>query len=265
MSKRFDLHTHTVYCDGRNTPDEMARAAIAQGLSCLGFSGHGYAPYDRDCCMTREGAAEYRAAVAAAREKYAGEVRIFCGVEQDYWSDEDTAPYEYVIGSVHYVKRDGLMLCVDNTPEIARAAVDEHFGGDWYALAEAYFETVADVVRKTRCDIIGHFDLVSKFNEKERFFDERHPRYVAAWQGALDALLPCGVPFEINTGAMSRAWRTQAYPNWEMIDCICARGGRFVLSSDSHSDQTLCFGFETYEDALGDSLIRTADELTFLR
>ncbi len=257
----FDLHTHTTYCDGKNTPEEMARAALRAGLSCLGFSGHGYAPYDLDCCMTPEGAAAYRAEIAALRERYAGRLRILCGVEQDYWSDEDTSAYEYVIGSVHYIKKDGELLCVDSSPEQSRAAVGKHFGGDWYAFAEAYFETVADVADKTHCQIIGHFDLVSKFNEKERCFDERHPRYVAAWQAALDRLLPRGVPFEINTGAMSRGWRTTAYPSDEMIRSIRAHGGRLLLSSDSHSDSTLRYGFERYEKELGDCLIRRWEDV----
>ncbi len=257
----FDLHTHTVYCDGKNSPEEMVRAALAKGMTCLGFSGHGYAPYDTDCCMSVEGAAAYRAEIAALKEKYAGRIRILCGVEQDYWSDGSTTPYEYVIGSVHYIKKDGEMLCVDNTPEIARLAVDQFFGGDWYTYAEAYFETVSDVVNKTKCDIIGHFDLVSKFNEKERLFDESHPRYVAAWRAALDRLLPCGKPFEVNTGAMSRGWRTAPYPGAEMIAYIRDHGGRLILSSDSHSAKTIRHAFDRYEDALGESLIRNVEEV----
>lgn len=256
----FDLHTHTIYCDGKNTPEEMVRAALKKGLTCFGFSGHGYAPYDTDACMTREGAAAYRAEVAALREKYAGRIRILCGVEQDYFSEEPTDPYDYVIGSVHYVKADGELCCVDNTPEIQRAAVEKHFGGDWYSYAEAYFATVADVVNKTHCQIIGHFDLVSKFNEKEHLFDERHPRYIAAWRAAADKLLPFGVPFEINTGAITRGWRTTAYPTADMIAYIKERGGRFVLSSDSHSDQTLCYGFEQY-DNLGECLLKNVEDV----
>ena len=257
---RTDLHTHTRYCDGKNSPEEMVRAALDRGLACLGFSGHGTAPYDADCCMTREGAAAYRDEVAALREKYAGKLLLLCGVEQDYWSDESTADYDYVIGSVHYVNLNGEMLCVDNTPEIAAAAVERHFGGDWYAFAEAYFDTVADVAAKTGCDIIGHFDLISKFNEKERFFDERHPRYTAAWQAAADRLLPYGLPFEINTGAMSRRWRTEAYPAAEMRDYIRRGGGKLILSSDSHSAATLCFAFERYEHESG-----LSDALDFAR
>ena len=152
------------------------------------------------------------------------------------------------------------MCCVDNTPDIQREAVEKHFGGDWYAYAEAYFETVSDVVNKTKCQIIGHFDLISKFNEKEHLFDERHPRYVAAWRSALDKLLPYGVPFEINTGAITRGWRTTPYPSADMLDYIINHGGKIILSSDSHSDKTLCYGFEPYEN-LGDCLIKSVEDI----
>ncbi|MBR3641781.1 MAG: histidinol-phosphatase [Oscillibacter sp.] len=257
---KTDLHTHTTFCDGKNTPAEMARAAYALGMDCLGFSGHGYAPYDTDACMTREGAREYRAAVAALKAEYAGKMRILCGVEQDFWSEESTAEYDYVIGSVHYIKCGAEYVCVDDSPERLCAGVERHFGGDFYACAEAYFDTVARVAEKTRCDIIGHFDLISKFNEKAHLFDEAHPRYAAAWQRAAERLLPYGKPFEINTGAMTRAWRTSPYPSAEMIDYLRERGARFLLSSDSHRAETLLYGFEPYEKILGDRLIRNTEE-----
>ena len=37
----MDIHTHTKWCDGKNSAEEMVRAALALGLECLGFSGHG--------------------------------------------------------------------------------------------------------------------------------------------------------------------------------------------------------------------------------
>jgi histidinol-phosphatase (PHP family) len=103
------------------------------------------------------------------------------------------------------------------------------------------------VVNKTECDIIGHFDLISKFIEKEPLFDVTHPHYVAAWQKAVDELLKHNVPFEINTGAISRGYRTQPYPSEEMREYIREKGGRFVLSSDAHSTDAIAYKFEEYE------------------
>jgi histidinol-phosphatase (PHP family) len=106
----------------------------------------------------------------------------------------------------------------------------------------------------TGADIIGHLDLITKYNTggedggQGALFDEGHPRYVAAWQKAVDKLLPTGVPFEINTGGMSRKYRADAYPAKPILDYIAAKGGRFILSSDSHNTETLCRRFADYRD-----------------
>ena len=246
MSAPADLHTHTTYCDGKNTPAEMARAAAERGLARLGFSGHSHTAFDESYCMSAEGTRRYRAEIRSLQEEYRGRMEILCGVEQDYYSDMPTQGWDFVIGSVHYVLLDGAYVPVDEGADILRAAAEKHLGGDIYALAEAYFDTVGGVAERTGCDLIGHFDLISKFIERDALFDENHPRYVAAWQRALDRLLPARVPFEINTGAISRGYRTSPYPAPPMLEYIRARGGRLLLSSDSHAASTLCYDFSRY-------------------
>lgn len=242
-----DLHTHTTYCDGANTPAEMAQAALEKGLKCLGFSGHCYTFFDESYCMSKEATARYREEIAALKEAYAGRLEILCGIEQDYWSEASIEGYDFVIGSVHYVKQNGKYLPVDESLGHTKDAIEKEFGGDPLLMAECYFATVADVVNKTNCTIIGHFDLLTKFQEREKLFDTSHPRYVQAWQAATDALIQTGVPFEINTGAMSRGYRRDPYPAMDIIAYIRAKGGKLILSSDSHSRETLLYGFETYE------------------
>ena len=244
---RQDLHVHTVFSDGANSPEEMVRAAVGMGLDAIGFSDHAHTAFDESWCMAVGADAAYRAEIARLKAAYAGSIEIFCGIEQDLYSDTPTEGYDYVIGSVHYLRKDGVYLPVDETPELLRAAADEHFGGDLYALCEAYYDAVRQVPEATGATIIGHFDLISKFIERVPLFDPLHPRYVAAWQGAADALLKTGLPFEINTGAMSRGWRTSPYPAADVRDYLRARGARFLLSGDSHSAETLCYGFEAYE------------------
>lgn len=245
-----DLHMHTCYCDGKNTPEEMVQSAIEKGLSTVGISGHSYTLFDESYCMQKADIPRYLAECRYLRAKYFDQIHVLCGVEQDYYSEYPTDDFDYVIGSVHYIKVEGEYIPVDESIEILRAAVQKHFDGDVYALCEAYFATVADVVNKIECDIIGHFDLISKFIEKEPFFDVTHPRYAAAWQKAVDELLKHNVPFEINTGAISRGYRTQPYPSEEMREYIREKGGRFVLSSDAHSTDAIACGFEEYEALL---------------
>ena len=246
-----DLHMHTAYCDGKDTPEDMVLSAVDKGLDTVGISGHSYTFFDESYCMQKEDIPRYIAELRYLRAKYFDRIHVLCGVEQDYYSDYPTDEFDYIIGSVHYIKVGDEYIPVDESVEILRAAVQKHFGGDVYALCELYFDTVADVVEKTRCDIIGHFDLISKFIEREPLFDTEHPRYVKAWKAAVDRLVTYDVPFEINTGAISRGYRTQPYPDEEMIAYIKAKGGRLILSSDAHSKENIAYIFEKYESLLG--------------
>ena len=249
---RRDYHMHTTYCDGSNTPEEMVQAAIEMGLEEIGFSGHSYTSFDESYCMSREQTREYCRELEALREKYADQISIKIGLEMDRWSDADTAGLDYLIGSVHYIRLpDGeTYIPVDETPEILQEAADRYFNGDMIALAECYFSQVAEVAEATHCDIIGHFDLITKFNEDGTRIDENDPRYIKAWQEAVDQLLLYDIPFEINTGAMSKGYRSSPYPAKSIRDYIRQHGGRFILSSDSHRTDTLCFKFDDYESEL---------------
>ncbi len=245
---RSDFHLHTLFSDGKNTPEEMVLAAIEKGMTAIGFSDHSYTAFDESYCMPLERVGEYRHTVAELKERYGDKIKVLCGIEQDFYSDESTDGYDYVIGSVHYIKVGEDFIPIDESPEILVKAAEKHFGGDIYCIVEEYFKTVSQVVKKTRADIIGHFDLITKFNRDAKLFDERSARYRRVAEAAVKALLKSGRPFEINTGGMSRGYMSRPYPSRDWFEMIEARGGKFVLSSDSHSKDNLCYGFENYQD-----------------
>ena len=43
-----NLHTHSTYCDGKDSIEGMIQSAIAQGFQSVGFSGHSYMYYAPD-------------------------------------------------------------------------------------------------------------------------------------------------------------------------------------------------------------------------
>lgn len=245
-----DLHTHSTFCDGNNTPEEMVLSAIEKGLKTIGICTHCYTFFDTSYCIKKEAVPRFLAELHYLRAAYSDRIHVLCGIEQDYYSEESTDDFDYVIGSVHYLRCGVDYVPVDETPEILTDGADKYFGGDIYALCEQYFRTVADVVNRTGCDIIGHFDLISKFTERSDLIDTHHPRYVAAWKAAADELLKTGVPFEINTGAISRGYRTTPYPSAEIIDYIKAHGGKLILSSDAHSADAVAYQFDQYESLI---------------
>ena len=243
---RGDFHVHTRFCDGAAEPEAMVRAALELGLDAVGFSGHSHTAFDESWCMSVPGTRCYRGEIARLKAEYGGRIAVFCGVEQDLFSDAPTEGYDYVIGSVHYLSAGGTYLPVDETPEELRRTAARHFGGDLCGLVEAYYEHVSRVHAVTGCGVVGHFDLIAKFNEGGALFDEAHPRCVAAWKAAADALLGTGALFEINTGAVARGYRTAPYPAAPILDYLIARGARFLLSGDAHSPGGLCFGFDDW-------------------
>jgi len=244
---RSNFHMHTVFCDGKNTPEEMAEAAIREGLNAIGFSGHAYLPLD-EAAMSKEGTEEYAKAVRAVAEKKKGRLRVYLGEELDYFSPKPWIPFDYTIGSVHPVYKDGAYISTDWTKQHLIDSVNRYYGGDFLALTEDYFRQESEILEKTGADIVGHFDLVTKFNEDGDLFDESDPRYIAAWQKAADRLLTYGKPFEINTGAISRGYRTTPYPSEEIMKYLRDRGGKFLFSSDSHAVETIAFGRDLVQD-----------------
>lgn len=249
MSNGFsNFHTHTCLCDGKDTPEELVLQALELGCPALGFSGHSYAPYDEGYCMSVAQTAEYKAEIRRLQQKYAGRICIYMGIEQDFYSPSSTEGYDYVIGSVHYLYKNGAYLPVDASRQQQEQAVRACYGGDWYAFAEDYYRTVAQVRERTGCRIVGHFDLATKFNEGDTLFSTRHPRYIRAVRQALDALAQADVTFEINTGAVARGYRSEPYPAREIVEELRRRGVKRILSSDCHSRENLLYGFSAYQD-----------------
>ena len=125
-SQKFNYHTHTVYCDGQNTCEELVIKAIEKGFDTLGFSGHSYTFFDERYCMSKENTHLYKNEVNKLKEKYRGKINILCGVEQDYYSLEPVADYDFVIGSVHYVFKNGEYIDVDSSKEMLVKNVNEN-------------------------------------------------------------------------------------------------------------------------------------------
>ena len=256
-------HTHSTYSDGKNTLEEMVLSAIEQGCPEIGFSDHAPMQFACDWSAKVEKIERYKNEILALREKYKDKIKIYLGIEQDYYS-VPAQGYDYIIGSVHFVYKDGEYIPVDINANEVKGYVDRLYGGDVYGYCEDYFKLVKDIYSKTSCNIIGHFDLVTKFNERLPMIDITHPRYVAAVDGALSVLLDTPAIFEINTGAISRGYRTTPYPDNRTVDIIAKSGKPFVITSDTHNKETVTFNFDVEQkrlDQKGYKYIKSLEEI----
>ena len=253
---KANYHTHTTWCDGKNTPREMAEAAIAKGFDTLGFSSHAMLPQnDVEWVLTPEKAPRYAADIRALADEYCGRLRILCGVEADYvpgGAQPSRAAYaaispDYMIGSVHVVRAaDGALVPVDHSVSELENGIRDHFGGDHSAFVKAYFAEVRDSLAFD-FDLLGHPDLVRKFNTKHPYFDPTAEWYCEELERTADAIAASGKLVEVNTGAISRGWLDDAYPSPEFRALLRERGVKFVLSADAHAAENLDCAFDRFE------------------
>lgn len=243
-----NIHTHSTWCDGNNTLDEMAEAALELGFTDLGFSSHAPAPFDEICPGIRDEAA-YRADIARVKDEYAGRLGILCGIEADiYTPADDNANYDYVIGANHFLPiHDGSYIAVDSTPENLRTAIDDWYAGAAMAMLRDFYALTLKGVNTLRPDVAAHFDLPKKYNRDGAFFDEESPEYrrisLESLDAVLDVLQGYGGLLEVNTGAWARGLRDDPYPALFLLQHAAQRSARVIITSDSHATSTLngCF------------------------
>ncbi|MBD5094489.1 MAG: histidinol-phosphatase [Subdoligranulum sp.] len=237
-------HNHCTLCDGKNTPAEMAEAALAAGFTDLGFSSHSRTPFDPSYSIRDE--AEYVRVMRALQKEYAGRLRISVGLEQDFYAPvQNRAALDYIIGSVHYLRgAAGKYYAMDGPAEMVDECARQEFGGDTLAMVRAYYALVAENARRYRPEVIGHFDLVKKNNGQNRLFCEDDPAYRAAALEALKVCADTGAVFELNTGGIFRRICEEPYPARFLLEALCARGARVTVNGDAHCTGALTFWFD---------------------
>ena len=238
-----NIHTHTCFSDGRNSAREMVEAALARGFVSLGFSDHGFAPHD-SAGMSLENERLYREEIGRLKKEYAGRIEIALGYEHD-WSmpEADYGLYDYVIESVHFFGGEE-KKSIDHSAELLKQVMDELYGSDAYRMCRDYFRSVCASVEGTKAEVIGHIELVRKFNEKMPLFDAADERYLAGAQEVVRLAAEKGKIVEINTGAMSRGYRSEPYPDSTLLKELHKLGGRIAISSDCHRAEWIAYGFD---------------------
>ena len=246
-----NYHTHSTFCDGKNTPEEIVLAAIEQGFDVIGLSGHGHTYFDVRYCMRKEAEVPFRTEVRRLQQVYGDKIKIHLGSEEDIACPVNRSDYEYIIGSCHYTVKDGKYYPIDSGYDYFTACL-EAWGGDAMAFAEDYYTRFCDYIVKRKPDIVGHFDLITKFDEKYGPVFLGNPQYEKLAAKFTEITVKSGCVIEVNTGAISRGYRNTPYPHENLLHIIKKEGGRLVLNSDSHSIDTLDFHFNEARQLLKD-------------
>jgi len=229
---------HTPLCrHAVGEPVDYARRALEIGLTEIGFSDH--SPMRRDdfddwrmCADQLDG---YVEKVRKARRDFP-QLTIRLALEVDYlpghedWIRDLAArhPWDYFIGSVHYVTDSWE---VDNP-----AKLREWANRDIFEVWSVYFERLAKAAETGFFEIIGHADLPKKF--RHRPTQDCTPLY----DRFLTTAKKHNCAIELNTAGLRKDCR-EIYPSREILQLAFAKRVPITFGSDAHAPTEVGMNF----------------------
>lgn len=249
---KTNFHTHTTFCDGKNTPEAMVCSAISKDFDMLGFSAHSMQPFDSSWHLRSERLGEYTDEIFRLKEKYAEKIKILHGFEADYIPGITLPTFEkyaefkpdFLIGSIHYIYNNIETFAVDNTPQELENGIKTVFNGSVRNAVHEYFSLQKEMLDRGDFSIIGHPDLIRKFNGRLNFLDENESWYKDELKSLAQKIKASGVIAEINTGGISRGYMTNPYPSEYFLTLLFELGVPITISSDAHHESQLDGSFD---------------------
>jgi histidinol-phosphatase (PHP family) len=231
MSIPFDYHSHNRRCG--HAAGEIAdyvEAAKLLGMTEFGVSDHSPTLYkDGDdnaqgMTMAKSALPGYVAETVELKERYAGEVVVKLGLETDYvagFEDEyrallDAHPFDYAIGSVHWV--NGVHVFHRPRWEYEDAA-------DTY---RQYYGLQVAAARSGMFDILAHATAAEAFGPPlGDLADELYPPLV-------EAVREAGLVVEVNTAGFRKMGGEDPFPNRALLRLLADARVPLTFGSDSH-------------------------------
>jgi len=237
-----NYHTHTNFSDGNNTPEEMIQSAVNKNIKILGFSDHSPVPFFSDWNMKYENIFSYITEIETLKQKYSDKIEIYTGLEVDYIENITGVQnwkflnLDYTIGSVHFLKKfeTGEYFTCDFTKESFKKGLDEIFEGNIKTMISYYYEQINNMISECKPNVIGHINLITKFNKNNYFFDDNDIWYKNLVKQTLEIVKQNNCIIEINTRGFYKKLTNEFYPSdWILKECKNQKIP-MMINSDAH-------------------------------
>lgn len=233
-------HSHTQFCDARNTMEEILQSAYDKGFDTWGFSPHGPICVDSPCNMNPESVPLYLKEIERLKKLFPN-MKILAGMEVDF-IDEKNGPsstnikeykLDYVIGSVHFIpNQKGVYHDIDGSPERFRNILHNYFEDDLNYVVRTYWLQVQRMIKSGGFDIVGHIDKIAL---NASFIDpeiEETDFYKKLSEETIEMAIATGKAIEINTKHYHKYGRFFPHPRfWKRI---VSSGIEMPVNSDTH-------------------------------
>ena len=259
--QNFNLHTHSIYSDGKSQPREIVEEAVRQGLTTLGFSEHSPLPFDNNFSVKSADMPKYVAEIAQLKAEFKGKIDIYCGLEADYLTGvsepfavtKEKYHLDYLIGGVHLVGQsanpDEIWFIDGPKWEVYDEGLQKFFDGDIRRAVRRFFDQSNEMIENEPFDIIAHFDKI-KMHNRDRYFHEDEPWYRKLALETLDLICKKGLVMEINTRGLYKKRYNGFYPSPWLMEEACKMHIPAIISADAHHFSEISLEFFAAEEAL---------------
>jgi histidinol-phosphatase (PHP family) len=237
---RTDYHIHTTLCHHAvGEPIEYVQAARKAGLTEIGFADHNPMPEQFDeWRMSIQDLPRYLEMVEKVGSAgFPIRLGLECDFIEGYESWIETlagkAPWDYFIGSVHYIAPG---WDVDNPKYLARFR--EFPVEDIWAL---YWKHYVRCIESGLFDFVAHPDLAKKFGYRPTGDLRRY------YEPAIESMAARNVAFEINTAGLRKDAK-EIYPALEFLQLAREAGVAMLINSDAHAPEEVGYKFDRARD-----------------
>lgn len=240
-TSHYNLHAHSQFCDGRDTMQDIARAAKDAGMEYFAFTPHSPICVESSCNMDASRMDEYLALASSLREKYDPEMKVLTSLEIDYIGPDfgphidyfQKLPLDFQLGSVHFVpNQEGIPVDCDGKYDNFAENLRVMYNGDLRYVVEKYFEQVLNMLEKGGVDLLGHFDKIAGNASGADPGIEDNPWYEALIDDVISHVKGTDIVVEINTKAFVD--RGRFYPAQRWWPKLIEAGLTLAVDSDTH-------------------------------
>ncbi|HWO96600.1 MAG TPA: histidinol-phosphatase [Bacillus sp. (in: firmicutes)] len=248
-SVKFDLHTHHERCGHAiGTIEHYIKAAVEKEMNFIGIADHSPYFYSEEdqlyptIAMAKSELSEYVNEVLHLKEKYSGKIQVLLGVESDFYPEYidiyreqlNVYPFDYIIGSVHYV---------DDISIFERGRWEGLTNEQKVQTKEKYYELIEQSARSGMFQILGHIDAM------KGFYPEFSSIQTEVVERTLKTIAEHDITIEINTSGKTKdcgGW----YPADEILERALFHGVKVTFGSDAHTPDRVGDEFELVQKRL---------------
>lgn len=255
-----NLHTHTLYSDGKASLLHTVEKAVVMGMHTLGISDHSPLPFENSFALKEHDVEQYCAELRSLQQLFAEKINLYLSLEIDYIPGMSTGfdvwkrrcGLDYVIGSIHLVGSDHeeqLWFTDGPLRETYDEGLKRFFGGDIRRAVGAFYEQTNQMITNETFDVIGHFDKI-KMHNQNRYFTEDELWYRQLVRETIDLIASRHLIVELNTRGVYKGRSDSFFPSDWILRELHERGVPVIISSDAHHPDELQMLFAEAATAL---------------